>query len=56
MRPAPLQGENTWQIARELLALDDAEIKQLCQDGVLQDSGPAPVDQVADRPDPATAR
>jgi crotonobetainyl-CoA:carnitine CoA-transferase CaiB-like acyl-CoA transferase len=50
MRPAPLQGENTWQIARELLALDDAEIKQLCQDGVLQDSGPAPVDQVADRP------
>ena len=36
--------------------LDDPEIKQLCQDGVLQDSGPAPVDQVADRPDPASAR
>jgi hypothetical protein len=41
MRPAPLQGENTWQVAREVLGLDDAEIKQLCQDGVLQDGGNA---------------
>jgi crotonobetainyl-CoA:carnitine CoA-transferase CaiB-like acyl-CoA transferase len=38
MRPAPLQGEHTRQIARELLTLDDAEIEKLCQDGILQDA------------------
>jgi crotonobetainyl-CoA:carnitine CoA-transferase CaiB-like acyl-CoA transferase len=37
MGPAPLQGEHTRQIAREVLGLDEAEIKQLCEDGILQD-------------------
>ena len=34
--PAPLQGEHTWQIARDLLALPEDRIRQLIADGVLQ--------------------
>jgi crotonobetainyl-CoA:carnitine CoA-transferase CaiB-like acyl-CoA transferase len=36
LNPAPLQGEHTWQIARDLLALPEDRIHQLIADGVLQ--------------------
>ncbi|HEX7824738.1 MAG TPA: CaiB/BaiF CoA-transferase family protein, partial [Mycobacterium sp.] len=35
LRPAPMPGENTREIARTLLGLDDAETERLIADGVL---------------------
>ncbi len=37
LRPAPLMGEHTREIARQLLDLDDRTIDQLLVDGVLED-------------------
>jgi benzylsuccinate CoA-transferase BbsF subunit len=36
LRPAPLLGEHTREIARELIGLDDAQIDRLIGDGVLE--------------------
>jgi len=36
IRPAPLQGQHTREIARQLLALSDSEIEQLVEAGVLE--------------------
>ena len=37
LRPAPVPGEHTRQIARGLLHLSDSEIDRLVHDGVLQE-------------------
>ena len=42
LRPAPLAGEQTREIVRELLSLDDTEIERLVDAGILQES-PEPV-------------
>lgn len=36
LAPAPLQGQHTREIARQLLGLDEAEIGKLLADGILQ--------------------
>jgi crotonobetainyl-CoA:carnitine CoA-transferase CaiB-like acyl-CoA transferase len=46
--PAPLQGEHTWEIARDLLGLPETQARQLIADDVLQ-----PADATV--PDPAGA-
>ena len=35
-RPAPMQGEHTVELARELLGLDDASIARLVDEGALE--------------------
>ncbi|MBX6391100.1 MAG: CoA transferase, partial [Frankia sp.] len=46
-RPAPLLGEHTEQIARELLGLTEAEIAELVSENVLQPPRPAAGDTAA---------
>ena len=40
--PAPLLGEHTAQVCRDILDMSDAEIADLMQNGVLEDSTPLP--------------
>ncbi|WP_230202986.1 CaiB/BaiF CoA transferase family protein [Parafrankia discariae] len=41
LRPAPMPGEQTRRVARELLGLDEDEIQRLVDDGVLQETTPS---------------
>ncbi|SQD94912.1 MULTISPECIES: CoA transferase [unclassified Parafrankia] len=41
LRPAPMLGEHTRRIARELLGLDEGEIERLVDEGVLQEATPS---------------
>jgi crotonobetainyl-CoA:carnitine CoA-transferase CaiB-like acyl-CoA transferase len=43
LRPAPLQGENTREVVRELLGLSTSEINELVNRGILQDPASATV-------------
>ena len=40
--PAPLLGQHTAQVCRDILGMSDAEIAALMQEGVLEDSTPLP--------------
>ena len=40
--PAPLLGEHTAQVCRDILDMSDAEITALMREGVLEDSTPLP--------------
>jgi crotonobetainyl-CoA:carnitine CoA-transferase CaiB-like acyl-CoA transferase len=42
IRPAPMLGEHTRQLARDVLGLDDAEIDRLLDGGVLETTPPVP--------------
>ena len=40
--PAPLLGQHTAQVCRDILDMPDAEIAALMQEGVLEDDTPLP--------------
>jgi crotonobetainyl-CoA:carnitine CoA-transferase CaiB-like acyl-CoA transferase len=44
LRPAPLAGQHTRELAARLLGLSPASIQSLLDDGVLEESAPVPME------------